>query len=576
MRNPFKAILAQSEGMRNCIRFLFLCCFPFTMLYGQSLNDLVITEIMADPSPSVGLPETEYLELYNRTDKPVSLKGWKLAMATRSVVLPDSAVPPLSYVVLCNRNSLSLLSKGNGWVGLSTFLLPNDGAVVSLYSPRNQLIHSVSYTVNWWPPGKRDGGYAIEMIDAQHPCMERGNWLVSRDPSGGTPGRANGVMAILSDNAPPLIEQLNVLSETELSVVFNKRLDSLSAVKGSQISLPGRSIVKRNLIAPAFTTLLLSLDSPLQKGQIYSVTISNMADCGGNILREVVMNLGIPEKADSGDVVINEILFNPLEGGVDFVELINRSSKFISIRDWNLANMNDGKTDGIRVITKDAVTITPNGFLALTIDPAIVAEQYPAGKSSRFLQVTAMPAFPNEQGGVVVLDGSGKAMDEFQYSEKMHHPLLSNLKGVSLERLDPGKPTSDPGNWHSASSVAGYATPGYANSQVQVSELENDFWLIPDVFTPDMDGMDDVVSINYSQRYAGAMATIRIFDVNGRLVRTVLRNQLIGGSGKIDWDGTDERRERVRTGHYFVVIETFDIYGNTRQFKKKVVAATDR
>ncbi|RYG00288.1 MAG: hypothetical protein EOO07_35660, partial [Chitinophagaceae bacterium] len=46
---------------------------PYTALKG----DVIINEIFADPSPSVGLPSAEFIELWNTTDKFILLKGWK-------------------------------------------------------------------------------------------------------------------------------------------------------------------------------------------------------------------------------------------------------------------------------------------------------------------------------------------------------------------------------------------------------------------------------------------------------------------------------------------------------------------
>ena len=40
--------------------------------------DVLINELMIDPEPTVQLPNTEYIELYNRADYPINIKNWKL------------------------------------------------------------------------------------------------------------------------------------------------------------------------------------------------------------------------------------------------------------------------------------------------------------------------------------------------------------------------------------------------------------------------------------------------------------------------------------------------------------------
>jgi hypothetical protein len=81
------------------------------------------------------------------------------------------------------------------------------------------------------------------------------------------------------------------------------------------------------------------------------------------------------------------------------------------------------------------------------------------------INIPVLPSFPDDQGSVLLLDAQGKELDMFSYKDDYHFPLLSNREGVSLERIDPASPSQNPANWHSASTDAGYGTPGYVNSQ---------------------------------------------------------------------------------------------------------------
>ena len=552
------------------IFFLFRLTFS---CYAQEYNSVVISEIMADPTPIVGLPNVEYLELYNRSGKTISLKGWKLTTGTRSSVLPDSLLLPGAYIILCQRNNMALLSDYGKILGLNSLSLTNDGMSLELYNPGNQLVYAVSYLIKWWDSDKRNGGFSLEMADIESPCIEAGNWFTSINVRGGTPGKQNSLVKNIKDSQLPVVERVDVQDNGQLLVVFNKRMDSLNTVLGAVVNLEGRNIIKKQLHLPAFRTLRLTLDAPLLKGQHYSLSIQNAADCSGNLLRESLHRIGLPSPADSGDIVINEILFNPRDSGVDFVELYNKSSKFINLKNWAIGNVKTDGTSAFNLITSADVLIAPYAYLALTIDVIVLKEQYPSSVKADFLELPSLPSFPNEEGGVILRSANSVLFDRFVYSEKMHHELLSDYNGVSLEKADPNVSSAVRSNWQSASSVTGYATPGFVNSQKTPEKQEDYFILKPEAFTPDNDGQDDFAILEFHQKLAGQIATIRIFSLSGNLVRNLLRNQLIGTAGEIKWDGTDESGQVVPTGYYLFLIDVFDVTGKTQQYKKRVVVA---
>ena len=50
--------------------------------YTAQRYDVVIDELMADPTPQVGLPNNEWIELRNTTTFPINLSGWKISDAS--------------------------------------------------------------------------------------------------------------------------------------------------------------------------------------------------------------------------------------------------------------------------------------------------------------------------------------------------------------------------------------------------------------------------------------------------------------------------------------------------------------
>lgn len=533
----------------------------------QGYNAVVITEIMADPTPVLGLPDAEYLEIFNRSPQPISLKGWRLGTA----LLPDSVLAPGSYAILCARSKVPLLTPfGRVW-GLGTFSLANAGATLVLRNAKGQLIHSVAYQDTWWASDRREGGYALEMIDAANPCGEAENWRASTAPAGGTPGRSNAVAASNPDRTAPVAERVEVVSESLLTVFFNERLDSLASIQSGQYELKGRNIRKLSIESPSFRSLSLLLDTPLIAGQRYELTVKNATDCAGNRSKETKFQVGVPVKADSGDVILNEILFDPRTGGVEFAEVHNRAQNYISLKNWSIGTVKEGQPGSFKVISATDLLLPPQGFMALSSNSKILAEHYPTDRERILVTVPSMPTFVNEAGGVALRDAAGKLFDVVEYRESYHAPLLTDTKGVSLERVYPEKPGNDPKNWQSAAAVVGYATPGYANSQGNAGPLDDGFVVEPEAFTPNGDGVDDFATIRYTLNSAGRVASIRIFDIQGRQVRNLITNQTVGTSGEIRWEGADDRGETVRMGYYLVMIDSFDSGGHTQQYKKRVV-----
>ena len=185
-----------------------------------------------------------------------------------------------------------------------------------------------------------------------------------------------------------------------------------------------------------------------------------------------------------------------------------------------------------------------------------------------------MPSFPDDEGTVVLLNETQKVFDRFDYSEKMHHPLVDDKEGVSLEKIDYNKTSANKTNWQSAASTEGFATPGYANSQFLIDTQDNIFTIEPEVFTPDGDGQNEATKLIFQLDQGAYIATIQVFDANGRLVRQLAQNQLLGVNSSIEWDGKATNNELVPVGYYVLLAELFNATGDKKHYKGKVVVGS--
>ena len=537
-------------------------------------HDVIITEIFADETPGVGLPDAEFVEVYNRSNRIVSLNRFRLVDDGGFGTFPDTVIRPGEYLILCGTSSVSKFVPFGGAIGLANFSLNNTGETLSLRNAQGTLISSVTYSNQWYNSSvKKNGGWSLEMIDVNNPCGEADNWLASENAAGGTPGKPNSVAAAKPDLSPPQLLRVEVVSSNRVRLVFNEKLDSLSAVTSVYRTTPDIRIDAVAVESPGFRHVNLALNPALQVQTVYALDVRGLTDCAGNLMTvNTQATLVLPQPGDSGDVVLNEVLFNPRSGGVDFVEIYNRSAKYVSLRGWQLANVADGRVASAKPITADNRTIAPGQYYALTTDDRILKGQYPKATAENFLVMPDLPSYPDGAGTVVLLSNTNRPVDRFDYDEDQHLALIDDQNGVSLERISFNSPANVPGSWRSAASTEDYATPGYRNSQyLSPTANPGGITIHPLVFTPDEDGQSDFTTLSYAFAGGGNVATIRIFDARGREVKRLAQSQTLATEGVFYWDGTNERGEKVRTGYYLVHVELFDPGGNTQQFKEKVV-----
>jgi hypothetical protein len=305
----------------------------------------------------------------------------------------------------------------------------------------------------------------------------------------------------------------------------------------------------------------------------HEITILGLNDCTGNTYTNSDdVAFGRPGVATSGNLIINEVLFNERVGTDDYVEVYNNSNAIVSLEEWQLGNLDN---EQFNLISNEGEILFPGEYMAITTDKQSVLEEYPFAPARQVLQVDDMPTLNNGDGRVVLINPAGETIDRFDYSEDYHFALLNDVDGVSLERIDFNRPSDDPTNWTSAAEQFNWGTPGFENSQLQAAgTASDDVSVSPEVFSPDNDGFQDVLNINYAFDRSGMACNVTIFDSAGRLVRQLARNELLGASGTLSWDGTTDDGERARVGIHVVYFEVFDTDGYTAGYKLSCVVAS--
>ena len=547
--------------------------------YTPQQYDVVIDELMADPSPQVALPNNEWLELKNTSSFSINLQGWKLGdVSGSSGAMPRYILQPDSLAIICTGSAADALAAFGHVIPVSNFpSLDNDGKFIFLSDAAGKTIHAVRYEIDWYKNElKKNGGWTLEMVDTKNPCSGSSNWKASVDANGGTPGRKNSVDGINKDDTPPKLLNAFAPDETHLTLVFDEPLDSLKAASINNYTFDNSVTVKAAIVVPPlFDKVDITFNNPITNGNVYTITSKNISDCSGNIIGEKnSAKFGLAQDADSLDLVINEILFNPRPMGADYVELYNRSKKIIDLNKTYIASRNSSNIiSSIQQVSLENILLFPQEFILLSTNIEAVKNQYLTTNPDAFIKLNSFPSFSNTHGNVIVLNNQGNIVDEVAYDEKWHFPLIKNTQGVSLERINYDGPSLQ-SNFHSAATSVGYGTPGYKNSQYQLNEeVRGDITVMPEIFSPDNDGIDDFVTIDYSFPSPGYVTNITIFDASGRTVRYLQKNSLSAIKGYYRWDGLDDKNKKLPQGIYIIYTEIFNTEGKKRAFKNTVVLA---
>jgi len=541
-----------------------------------STKEIVFSEILADPTPSTGLPEAEFVEIFNRSTKAFDLAGWTFKDGSVEKLLPAKIVLPGEYVVLVNSSSADLFSSVNNVLSITSFpTLTNTGEPLVLKDNTGLVIDSLFYSDDWYnDEDKQQGGWTLELIDPENICGDAANWAASEQETGGTPGMQNSVNENKPDLTGPQLLSVFPIQATQLKLIFNEKLEKLIPAATSFTLNPVNQIISVSFTDITLRELLLNLSQPLFENTLYELMASNIRDCAGNTIQQEFNTIAfaLPKQAEPGDILINEILFNPRPNAVDFVEVYNNSEKFINLKELFLSNLEDNAATNQQRITENDFLLYPNSFKVFTSNTLVVKNEYPQGKEQNFLE-TDLPSMNDDMGSVAIVDSSGIVLDHLIYSDDWHSPLLKDEEGVSLERISIEQPSSLPQNWRSGVKATGFATPGYANANSSNGIVVDEAVKIePEIFEP-VYGQPNYTQIHYKFDQPGFIVNAKIYDTQGREIKVIANNEVLAPQGFFTWDGDRNDGTKARIGYYTLWMEIFNTSGVVKIFRKRIVIA---
>ena len=541
-------------------------------------GDIVFTEIMAKPNPSVQLPEVEWVEIYNTTDRTLTLEGCKIATSAKTGTLGDYILEPNDYAVLCSYNSALELSAITHKICIveSMPALTNDGNLLTLKNRQNNTISFVEYTTDWYAsePFKADGGWSLERHDPNNPLSNSTTWGPSIDPRGGTPAETNSIACSIPDELIPCITSFGIENNRSIQIYFNKPMQGEIIELQKSISITGNSLKSLNWVEPQREILNLYLVEPLDSTYTIDITFSDIRCVSNWSMPDTTITLALPHQAQYIDVIFNELMPYVSSGNSKFVELYNNSDFYIDLSRLMLSNRDeDNNLKGSKIFSATSTILPPHRLAVISPDTSAIHCTLGVNPQSIYFAST-LPSMPASKGMLVLTDRSGLVIDEVHYSDSWHHPLLTDLHDISLERIDPMAPTQSPDNW---SSSAMYSPPilrgepkgevvnknsqntaGWQNSQninLENNESSQHFWLENTTFSPDNDGHQDHLIIHHNLPSAGYTISINAYTRNGAHVCHITDNQLSTPQSYTLWNGTNSNSETIPAGLYILVIQ---------------------
>lgn len=268
--------------------------------------------------------------------------------------------------------------------------------------------------------------------------------------------------------------------------------------------------------------------------------------------------------------VINEIMFAPSASSSEFIELFNISGEAIDLGGWTF---HEEGGESYRISNR--MLLQPDSYFVFAADSSILYN-YDYADDREYISILNKSDLGLSNAGekIFISDAFGNIIDSLTYSDSWHNRNITVVTDRSLERINPFISSENWNNWSSSVAEKG-ATPGLENSIFTIKSAgSSTIEIEPNPFSPDNDGFEDFAIISYKLKSATSQIRVKIFDDQGRQVRTLSNNMASGSSGDILFDGLDDSGRPLRIGMYIVFLEAIESgSGEVEAMKKVVVVA---
>jgi hypothetical protein len=499
-------------------------------------NDVVINEIMYAPSPG----EPEWVEVYNRSSGNINLKGWTFSDNSTIKIITDQdfILPAGSFTVLTKDSSiLNYYSVPSEIIEFSLPFLNNTGDAVVIKDSLGIITDSLFYLPYW---GGSSGGRSLERISAYDPGILQSSWMTSESINKATPGMINSVTIKENDlkiSSFKPARDYGIIGEP-IRLDIQVKNSGLSLSPPFSVSLFGDvdqdSIPQSSeLISTINSVPLLSGDSTLYHISVYefgeginyfiaALTATPDDDTTNNIAYAYFE--GIQANEARNDLIINEFMYDPANPQPEWIEVFNRSSKSINLKNYQISD------------SRDTITIYSGDLLINPGEYAVIAEDSTVRNYFNItsgLIIKSFSTLNNSGDKIILIDSLDRVIDSLEYSSDW-----GGNDGKSIERIDSESPSVNTQNW--STTVNRYnGTPGYLNS---VTPKEFDVTVNDIIPSPLYPSFGDDVSLKIKVKNTGyntAACLLNLYDdtdldsLPDLLLKTITDLSLLPGDSSV-------------------------------------------
>ena len=303
--------------------------------------------------------------------------------------------------------------------------------------------------------GPLNNSYLNPLIDARAAAFRANN--VSYDPNSISTvknyisGRRSYIVSLLPSANFAITSATNFTSSTNIVTLTGTAPIEVKFIEINGINYP----ITWGGTRAAPTTWTLRLPMSVTGSNGFTLTAyDRLGNPIPNTTRTVAVNYTGAVAGPETNIVFNEIMYNPLVPGAEYVELFNRAANFtFDLSGWRI--------NGLGYTFPEGATIGPRAYLVLTKDRIAFANAYGG-------TVPVFDQFPGQlqaSGETLTLIQPGATpaqdlvVDKVRYDSSLPWPPAADGTGSSLQLFDSGQDNSRVGNWFASYVPAVYSEP---------------------------------------------------------------------------------------------------------------------